>query len=39
VTLQEQFANRERTGNDLAKEENTTATVENRIDGVVGGAI
>jgi hypothetical protein len=39
MALQEQFADGERPRNDLAKEENATAAVEHRIDGIIGGAI
>jgi hypothetical protein len=39
VALQEQFADGERARHDLAEEHNSTAAVEHRINGVVGGAI
>ena len=39
VALQEQFADGERSRNDLAIEEDPAASVEDRIDGVVGGTI
>jgi hypothetical protein len=39
MTLQEQFTNGERASNDLAEEHSTTAAVEHRIYGVIGGAI
>jgi hypothetical protein len=39
MTLQEQFTNGERASNDLAEEHSTTAAVEHRVYGVIGGAI